>query len=682
VASLVFSVANLNASETILDLTSKKDFASKRVQQDVIEAQNEIIIVFKDGAKIPSTFYNIIKNFTYQQFNLANAMWIKSSSMSTSEMISFFQNLPFSNIIANITPNYGYKIKTNDSYYSKLWAVENVGQEVNGQKGTKDADMDIKEAWNLEKGSSDTIVAVLDTGVDYTHEDLLDNMWRGNAKHGYDFAGDDNGNNDSDPMPDEPYDENGHYHGTHVAGIIGAVGDNGLGVSGVNQNVQIMALKVFRPNGYGYTSDILEALDFVGKKVDEGVNIVAINASYGGGGGSQDDAVNSAIKELGKKGVVFCAAAGNEGKNIDNDPVYPASYNASNIVAVAASDQDDNLASFSNYGKNTVDVAAPGTNILSTYPQNQYAYLQGTSMATPYVTGLVALVSSYNPELSVEEKIEILKNSVDKKSSLSSKVASQGRVNANSALELSSSDNGNGGGDNNSGGGDNGNDGDNGDNQKPNNPPSAKDDSATTDYETKVTIDVLANDSDIDGDSLSIKSVSNPKHGKVKIRNNKVEYTPDSGFSGNDSFTYTVTDGKDSASATVYVKVNEKPNNPPSAKDDSATTDYETKVTIDVLANDSDIDGDSLTIKGVSNPKHGKVKIRNNKVEYTPDNGFSGNDSFTYTVTDGKDSDLATVYVKVKEEEKEDSSGGWFFGGFFGSSHSSSHSTTKKWWFW
>ena len=652
IAALALGFSTLEAGN-IIDLT-KTNNATPQSNY----GKNEVIILFKKGAKIPNSFFRIIKKFTHHQFNLANAMYIKSGNMSTNRLMKFFKSSKFSYFIKRVEPNFAYKpLKTSDSYYDKLWAVENNAQSVNGESGTKDADMDINEAWSKEKGSSDVIVAVLDTGVDYNHADLSDNMYKKLAKHGYDFAGDDDGNNDNDPIPDTPYDENGHYHGTHVAGIIGAVGDNGEGVSGVNQNVQILALKVFRPNGYGYTSDILEALDYVGELVDNGDNIVAINASYGGSGGSQDDATNEAIKKLGEKGVVFCAAAGNDGKNIDNDPVYPASYNASNIIAVAASDQDDKLASFSNYGKNSVDVAAPGTNILSTYPDNQYAYLQGTSMATPYVTGMVALIKAYSADTTVNEMVELVKNSVDTKSDLTNKVASNGRVNVNNALNIQD-DNNNGGGNNNGGDEDGGE-------QDSNTPPSAKDDSAITDEDKSVTVNVLTNDSDADNDSLSVVSVSNPEHGSVtKNSDNTITYTPHNNYNGSDSFSYTISDGNGAeASATVNITVNAV-NDAPTAQDDSAKTDEDEKVTIDVLANDSDIDGDTLTIKSITSPNHGSAKVVNSKIEYTPDSGYSGDDSFNYTISDGNGAE-ATAKVSVTIEKKNDDNSGNSFGGLF-----------------
>ena len=543
VTTLLFSGTMASANNNIVDIPLKKTMSV--VKNAPKFASNEVIISFKDGKKANSDFTKIMKKFlgkgkyTSNEYSSLGAMHIKSDKFDTSTLMSIFKNSLFSSYIKVVTPNNIMTLaSSNDSYYNKLWAIENSGQEVNNKEGTADADMDVAEAWEKTKGSKEVIVAVLDTGVDYRHSDLQDNMWNGAVNYGYDFAGDDDGNNDDNPMPDEPYDEKGHYHGTHVAGTIGAVGNNSNGVSGVAQNVSIMAVKVFRPNGYGYSSDIMEGLDYVAQKVDEGENIVAINASYGGGSGSQDDAVNDAIKKLGQKGVVFCAAAGNSGKDIDQEPMYPASYNASNIIAVAASDQDDKLASFSNYGKNSVDVTAPGTNILSTYPEDKYAYLNGTSMATPNVAGSVALIASLYPNSTVDERKAMILDNVDKKEDFSNKILTEGRVNINNALGEKESEPE--------------------PEPTPNNAPVAKDDSATTAYETEVTVDVLANDSDKDGDDLTIKSYTTPNNGTVNKSNGKLTYTPNDGFSGDDSFEYTITDGEDEATAKVTVAVEEE----------------------------------------------------------------------------------------------------------------------------
>ncbi len=515
-------------------------------------AQSEAIVQLRKAAlkygHISSDFKNLLDksfgtdNYKIHIYSSFLAMHIKTKGYSTKEILKILKSATFYAFVENATPNY-IQIpfqKTNDTYYSKLWAIENIGQKINGKSGKKDADMDTKEAWDIEEGNQNVIIAVLDTGIDYTHEDLKNNMYQGNPKHGYDFAGDNDGNNDDDPMPDTPYDKNGHYHGTHVAGIIGAVGNNHKGISGVAQRVSLMALKVFRPNGYGYNSDILEALDYVAKKVDEGENIVAINASFGGSGGNQNDSINKAIKKLGQKGVIFCAAAGNDNKNIDNSPVYPASYDANNIIAVAASDQDDNLASFSNYGKKSVDIAAPGKNILSAYPQNKYAYMDGTSMATPNITGLVALLASKYPSDSIEDiKNKILKN-VDKLPSLKGKVSSQGRANAYKALTNSSNEQ---------------------DPVKTNHPPKANDDSASVKEGDKVVIEALKNDSDPDQDKIEIVSVSNSSCGKVYFDKSKITFDAKECNKGTYNFKYTIQDEhKASSSAKVTVEVKAKNN--------------------------------------------------------------------------------------------------------------------------
>ena len=187
---------------------------------------------------------------------------------------------------------------------------------------------------------------------------------------------------------------------------------------------------------------------------------------------------------------------------------------------------------------------------------------------------------------------------------------------------------------------------------KPNTPPSAKDDSATTDYEEAVVIDVLANDSDADGDALTIKSVTKPTHGSALIENGKIQYFPAKGYTGKDSFEYTMSDGKGGASkATVTVTVKEKPNRPPEAKNDGATTDYGKSIIVDLIKNDSDADSDSLKIKSLTKPKHGTAVVVNGKVKYTPANGFSGKDNFEYTVSDGRGGESkAVVSITVKEK--------------------------------
>jgi subtilisin family serine protease len=313
----------------------------------------------------------------------------------------------------------------NDSSISQLWGMSKI---------------DAYGAWNLSTGgggANRVVVAVIDTGVDYNHQDLAANIWNNpNAGrdgfsgdlHGYDFA-----NNDGNPM-----DDNGH--GTHVAGTIGAVGNNGLGVSGVNWAVSIMPLKFMTATGSGYLSDAIRAINYTTmQRTQYGANVRVINASWGGGGFSS--AMQSAIQAAGNAGILFVAAAGNDGQNSDATPHYPAGYNSGNIVAVAASDQNDRLASFSTYGATTVDLAAPGVSIYSTLPGNRYGSLSGTSMATPHVAGAAALAWAYNPTATVAQVRNALLQGVDHLSTLSGKVASGGRLDVLHTLQLLGSGN-------------------------------------------------------------------------------------------------------------------------------------------------------------------------------------------------------------------------------------------------
>jgi len=453
--SKLFSLVTVSLSLIYIDAVAESSIIPSPIAPPATNssdyAPNEVIAILsekaitEDNITIFDIFESKIKNhlregtYSIQNYPQLNMIHITSSYKTTAELTKILQRHDLSDEVNSIYPNSIFSLyETSDSYYDKLWSIENRSQEVNGKSGTTDADMDLDEAWKMTKGSTDVVVAILDTGVDYTHNDLADNMWNGLPNHGYDFAGDNNGTDDDDPMPDMPYSENGHYHGTAVAGTVGAVGDNAEGISGVAQHLSIMALKVFRPNGQGYSSDILEALDFISKQIADGVNIVAINASYGSSSGSANDPTSQAIKKLGEQGVLFCSAVGNGSKNIDNAPIYPSSYPIDSILAVGASDQDDNLANFSNYGKVSVDLVAPATNILTTYPDNQYTYLNGTSMATPQVTGAVALVASLYPSSTVAERREMILNGVEKKESFTNIIATGGRININMVLSKDS----------------------------------------------------------------------------------------------------------------------------------------------------------------------------------------------------------------------------------------------------
>jgi len=327
-------------------------------------------------------------------------------------------------------PNYqvqAFSTFPNDPRFNELWGMHNTGQ----TGGTPDADIDAPEAWDIGTGSSDIVVAVIDTGVDYTHPDLAANIWHNPGEipgngidddhngfvddvYGYDFV-----NNDGDPMDD-------HFHGTHCAGTIGAVGNNGIGVAGVCWNVKIMALKFLNSGGSGYTEDAIRAVEY---SVLMGANL----SSNSWGGGGNDQGLKDAIDAAGAAGMLFVAAAGNgSGNNNDIYPTYPASYDSTSIISVMATTNTDQMASFSNYGPTSVDLGASGVSILSCQPGGGYQLLSGTSMATPHVAGACALLWSLNPGLSNSEVKDILLRTVDP--TLSGLCVSGGRLNLYKAV--------------------------------------------------------------------------------------------------------------------------------------------------------------------------------------------------------------------------------------------------------
>jgi subtilisin family serine protease len=321
----------------------------------------------------------------------------------------------------------------NDPQFADQWALNNLGQ--NG--GKEKADIDALKAWTKTQGSKDVVVAVLDSGVDYTHIDLRGNMWlRPDNVPEYtddelgsfdDLHGFDIGDNVGDPM-----DDNGH--GTHCAGVIGAEGDNGEGIAGINWHVRIMPLKFLGRSGFGSTKAAIESINYAIDRKKHGVNVRVISASWGSTRSSK--ALGDAIKAAGDAGTLFVAAAGNNGTDNDKRPHYPSNYDLPNVISVAALDRNDALASFSNYGIKTVHIAAPGKDILSTWLNDQYREASGTSMATPQVSGVAALIVAANPNISVAKLRERLLKGVDKIDALNGKVASGGRLNAAKALGL------------------------------------------------------------------------------------------------------------------------------------------------------------------------------------------------------------------------------------------------------
>ena len=327
----------------------------------------------------------------------------------------------------------------NDENFSKQWALQNTGQ--NG--GTPDVDIDAPEAWDIEIGSSDVIIAVIDTGVDYTHPDLAGNIWINKDEvpsngidddnngfiddvRGWDFA-----NNDSDPL-----DDNGH--GTHCSGIASAVTNNNVGVAGVCWNCKIMSIKGLDKKGLGWVYDLANAIIYA---TDNGADVISMSF----GNYNSTNITHDAVDYAHSKGVVLVAAAGNIILNMSRKH-YPAAFD--NVIAVASTDKNDHRASTSNFG-DWVDVAAPGREIYSTMPtysvemnsdpfflSKNYDYCDGTSMACPMVAGLAALLLSYNPNLTPDEVSNIIHDSTDWINT--DKYIGNGRINAYKALLLAS----------------------------------------------------------------------------------------------------------------------------------------------------------------------------------------------------------------------------------------------------
>jgi parallel beta-helix repeat protein len=377
------------------------------------------------------------------------------AGMTVNDGLKTFNRIPG---IMYAEPNYKIRLDStfpNDPSFPQLWGLHNTGQshpaEGGGNSsGTPDADIDAPEAWDIITHANDVIVAVIDTGVDYTHPDLAANMWVNEAElngttgldddgngyiddvYGYDFC-----NNDGDPKDDR-------FHGTHCAGIVGAVGNNSVGVTGTCWNVKIMAIKWLGMLGSGWIADAIEGIEYA---VDMGAKVL----SNSWGGGPYHQGLKDTIAAAGEQGVFFVAAAGNDGKNNDDSLDYPSSYDLDNIISVMATDHNDERSvwgpgSSSNWGQTSVDLAAPGSDILSTFPtymtyamseygfSTHYETIGGTSMAAPHVAGACALVWSANPGMNHWQVKEHILQSVDRLQSLESLCVSEGRLNLHNAF--------------------------------------------------------------------------------------------------------------------------------------------------------------------------------------------------------------------------------------------------------
>lgn len=334
-----------------------------------------------------------------------------------------------------VEPNFIYRAsKTpNDPMFGQLWGMLNVGQADAGkQQGVAGVDIGAQQAWDIETGSKDVIIAVIDTGVDYTNADLNPNMWTNDAELNGKPGVDDDANGVIDDIygyntitnSGDPRDD--HGHGSHCAGTIGAKGDDGKGIVGVNWNTRIMGIKFLDAGGSGTLENAIKGIDYATKM---GAKI--LSNSWGGGGVSQT--LKEAIERSNSAGTLFVAAAGNESNNNDANPSYPASYQVPNVLSVAAVDNKGKLASFSNYGKSTVHVGAPGVNILSTTTAGYEAW-SGTSMATPHVSGIAGLLASHDRNMTaLEIKNRIITTALPM-ADLRGKVRGAGFANAYAAL--------------------------------------------------------------------------------------------------------------------------------------------------------------------------------------------------------------------------------------------------------
>lgn len=382
--------------------------------------EGEVLVKFKNhvqqGSSVRSQAFGALNARAIRHFPLNDIYHVKLGDNETVKtMLDRFKNNPD---VQYIEPNYKRRVMAmtpNDTLFSSQWALQQI---------------QAPDAWQTSQGSTNVVLAIADTGIDLNHQDLTGNLWanpgeicgNGHDDDGNGYADDCHGINtitgSGTPMDDEG-------HGTHVAGIAGAIGNNGVGVSGVNWRVSIMALKFLGADGSGSVADELKAIEYA---VQKGAKV--LNLSYGGYDLSESE--KQAIQNAGN--ILFVAAACNESVNNDVSPCYPASLGFPNIISVAATDQSDDLAFFSNYGKNSVSVGAPGVSIKSTYLGNTYKSFSGTSMATPFVSGLAALVLSKYPSLSPSQLKDRILRTADAILSLQDKILTGGRINAYRAL--------------------------------------------------------------------------------------------------------------------------------------------------------------------------------------------------------------------------------------------------------
>ncbi|WP_026318011.1 S8 family serine peptidase [Algicola sagamiensis] len=421
---------------------------AKSVEINYVEAttpaydQKSVLIVFKDNQENAARVSTLSKvkaaptDLVTEDFkNLLDGRIakLKLDGVSVEDAVKILSKDP---AIKSVEPNYILHALSvpNDSEFSKLWGMNNTGQD----NGVDDADVDAPEAWGLALGDRKVLVGVIDTGIDHRHEDLRMNMWKnpgeipndGIDNDGNGFVDDVHGINTITGSGD-PMDDNGH--GTHVSGTIGASGNNGIGVVGVNHEVSLIGCKFLNAGGSGTTEDAVKCINYFIDLKEKGHDIRILNNSWGGG--SFSETLSQAIEQTNEAGILFVAAAGNNGTDNDTLPHYPSNYESDNIIAVASTDRQDALSGFSCYGQVSVDLAAPGSDIYSTIPNGGYGLGSGTSMAAPHVAGAAALVLAAKPELTTAELKTILLESGDVIETFADKMVSGKRLNVHNAVK-------------------------------------------------------------------------------------------------------------------------------------------------------------------------------------------------------------------------------------------------------
>jgi subtilisin family serine protease len=408
--------------------------------------ENELIVKFANGVNknekkdLHGKYSSkIIKRFTINDIDHVEL----APDVSVDDAIRLYEADPS---VESVEPNYIFSVNElmpDDPLFYDQWSLYNFRQ----TGGTRRADIDAVNAWSIANDSNDYVVAVLDSGIEYTHEDLASNIWVNEAEsNGLQGIDDDNNGYIDDIYGIDVYDHDSTPldelgHGTHVAGIIGAAGNNGIGIAGINWNVKIMNCRFLGPWGTGLLSGAIECLEYIKTMKDRGVNIVATNNSYSSAyySASHYDAIDA------QRDILFFASAGNDSQDNDIYSTYPANYFLPNVISVASTDHNDEKALTSSYGRKTVHVGAPGVNIMSTLPEythwgaSYYGTLSGTSMAAPHAAALAALLKSQNPERDWIQIKNLILTGGDKLKSLKKITITGRRINAYGSLECNKS---------------------------------------------------------------------------------------------------------------------------------------------------------------------------------------------------------------------------------------------------